>query len=166
MKKILLFTIILSLSSVLISSAIPRDRKEARQEQYHNTIELVESGEFIFEARRAYPQAGGPVDLTTNRGFIEVSETTGEARLPFFGRAYNIPYGGRGGINFSGEKENIEISKNHDRMKVNYSFGVRDRDYYQVQMNISYNGDAYVIITSTNRARISYHGHISGTSGT
>jgi hypothetical protein len=165
MKKILIFTIIISLMSGFAFSAESRDRKEARQEQYNNIVELIESGDFIFEARRAYPLAGRPVDLTTNYGFIEISEKTGEARLPFFGRAYNIPYGGRGGIMFSGQIENIEFSKNPDRMRVNYSFDVRDRDYYQVNMNIGYNGDASVVITSTSRGRISYHGHISETSG-
>jgi hypothetical protein len=165
MKNILIFSIIISLMSGFTFSAESRDKKETRQEQYKNIIELIESGDFIFEARRAYPQSGRPVDLTTNYGFLEISESTGKARLPFFGRAYNIPYGGRGGINFSGEIENIELSKNPDRMRVNYSFEVRDRDYYQVNMNIGYNGDATVFIISTNRGRISYHGKISESSG-
>lgn len=165
MKKIIIITITVSFFTGLLTSAVSPDRKESRQEQYNNIVELIESGDFIFEARRAYPQAGRTIDLTTNPGFIEISEKTGEARLPFFGRAYNIPYGGRGGIIFSGELENIELSENPDKMRVNYSFEVRDSEYYQVNMNIGYNGDASVVITSTNRAQISYHGHVSNSSG-
>ncbi|MGF1587011.1 MAG: DUF4251 domain-containing protein [Bacteroidales bacterium] len=162
MKKIMIITIIVSFLTGLLTSAASPDRKESRQEQYNNIVELIENGDFIFKARRAYPQTGSPIDLTTNPGLIEISEKTGEARLPFFGRAYNIPYGGRGGITFSGELKNVEVSENPDRMRVSYSFEVRDREYYQVNMNIGYNGDASVIIMSNNRAQISYHGHVSG----
>jgi hypothetical protein len=165
MKKILIFSIIISLMAGLTTSVESRDRNQVRQDQFNHIVELIENGDFIFEARRAYPQSGRSVDLTTNYGFIEISDEIGKAHLPYFGRAYNVPYGGRGGIIFSGEIENIELSKNADKLRVNYSFEVRDKDYYQVSMNIGYNGDASVVITSTSRGRISYQGYISETSG-
>ena len=136
------------------------DKTEKRHGQYEETLELVEKGDFVFRARRAFPQGGRSIDLTSNRGFLEVSDSTAEAGLPFFGRAYHVRHPGYGGIKFSGEMENPSLSENPGKMRINYSFEVRDYDIYRVNMVISYNGSTTVDISSNHRSHISYHGNV------
>jgi hypothetical protein len=163
MKRIILFSITVVVLAVISINAA--SDKSAREKEYRKMADLIERGDFTFEARRAYPRSGRTVDLTTNRGFIIISEETAEARLPFFGRAYNIPYGGNGGIRFSNEIENVEISKDPDKMRIRYSFEVRDRENFNVTMDIGYNGNASVNVISNNRSNISYQGYITGSGG-
>lgn len=158
MDKVIIFSLTISLLFAGQTNTIAQEKE--RNEQFQNTVEIIEQESFIFKAQRAFPQGGRSVDLTTNYGFIEISDDTGEARLPFFGRAYSIPYGGNGGIQFSGTIENVELSINQEKMRVNYSFEVRDRDYYMVNMEISHGGNAYVTIISNNRSQISYQGTV------
>lgn len=158
MKKLSLLLLTISLMFAGQTNTIAQEKE--KNEQFQNTVEIVENGNFIFTAQRAFPQGGRSVDLTTNYGFIEISDDTGEARLPFFGRAYSVPYGGNGGIRFSGAIENVELSKDQEKRRIRYSFEVRDRDYFRVNMDISRNGNTSVTITSNNRSQISYQGTI------
>lgn len=158
MKKVIIFSLTISILFAGKSNTI--DQEKEREEQFKNTVEFIEKGSFIFKAQRAFPQGGRSVDLTTNYGFIEILDDTGKARLPYFGRAYSIPYGGNGGIKFSGSIENVEFSKDQEKMRIRYSFEVRDRDYYQINMDISHGGNAYVTIISNNRSQISYQGTV------
>lgn len=162
MKKLLLLTLAMFLLPVVTHSVAGQDqtRSERRQDQYLKTAELVESGNFTFRAQRAYPLSGKTVDLTTNPGHIEVTDEKAEADLPFFGRAYNIEYGGRGGIEFSGEIENEEISKHPEKREIIYSFEVSDNGLHRVTMDIGYDGNTTVSVLSHERSHISYHGNI------
>jgi hypothetical protein len=161
MKTLFLITI----STVLFYGAFietrASDRNAAREEQYQKTVDLIQGGDFIFEAQRAFPQSGGPVDLTTNYGFIRMEDNKARAHLPFFGRAYRAPYGSGGGIRFSSEITNVRISEDPEKLRIRYIFEVRDHDFYQVTMNIGYNGDTSVNISSNNRSQIRYQGYVS-----
>lgn len=136
-------------------------RDQSKDERYEEMLALIESGDFLFEARRAFPQKGPSVDLTTHHAFIEFSDSTARARLPFYGRAYHVKYGGPGGIRFEGPVESTEITRKPERRKILYSFEVRDDDHFRVHMDIGYNGDAQVSINSNNRSHISYFGSLS-----
>jgi hypothetical protein len=160
MKKSLIITYLLVVSAGIMVYA--KTTESPGQEQEGELAKIIESGKFIFEARRAFPQRGQSIDLSTNYGYIKIADNTAEASLPYFGRVYHVPYGGRVGIAFSGEIRNQEIQKKNGR-RIIYSFEVRgDDDNYNVTMDIHDNGDASVNVTSRQRSRISYQGNISG----
>jgi hypothetical protein len=165
LKLLHMKTLFITISIVLLSGAFIEskgsDRNATREEQYQKTVDLIKGGDFIFEARRAFPQSGPSVDLTTNYGYIKMEDKKAQAHLPFFGRAYRAPYGGGGGIRFSSEITNVRISEDPGRLRISYIFDVRDQDFYQVTMNIGYNGDTSVNISSNNRSQIRYQGHVS-----
>jgi len=137
-----------------------KSKKEIRQEKFEQTIEMINKGEFKFEARRAFPQGGRSIDLSTNYGFITFKQDNAEGDLPYFGRAYTATYGGDGGIKFDGEMLSQKSDVNEKKQKLIYTFEVRDKDNYKVTMDIGYNGSATVSITSNNRSHISYQGDI------
>ncbi|WP_439184711.1 DUF4251 domain-containing protein [Carboxylicivirga taeanensis] len=159
---------IITLSLILLSptfsaSAQKKNKKERQQEQFIETQKLVNSKQFIFVPDRAFPQGGRSIDLTTNYGFVKVegTETTGD--LPYFGRAYSVPYGGGSGIKFettSIKNEQIEI--NEKKMRISYSFEARSKeDTYSLKLDIGYNGNASLSVMSNNRSHISYNGQVS-----
>jgi hypothetical protein len=146
-----------------IEASDRKNRKQddnERRERLSELAGLIEKGDFIFRARRAHPTGAPTVDLTGRHSIIEFENGRAEARLPFFGRARNIRYGQRGGINFQGEMDNLRLEKNEDRMRIRYSFTVRDFDTYRVNMDIAHNGSASVTVISNNRSQISYQGDI------
>ncbi|MGZ2369613.1 DUF4251 domain-containing protein [Ancylomarina sp. YFZ004] len=136
-------------------------RKEKRQKAYIECLQLIESGEFKFEAEKAYPQGGTSIDLTTNYGFIKISENKSIGDLPFFGRAYRVDYGADGGINFEGDILNKKLTRNDKKMKVTYTFEVKDKDTYTVIMEVFSKKSASTIIRTDSKAHISYSGQIS-----
>ncbi|MBI9061012.1 MAG: DUF4251 domain-containing protein [Marinilabiliaceae bacterium] len=158
-RTLFVIVVIISLSFTL-SAQEKKSKKELKQEKFDQTMELINKGNFKFEARRAYPQGGRSIDLTTNYGFITVKQEAAEGDLPFFGRAYTASYGGDGGIKFDGEMLDKNIEVNQKKQKVILTFEVRDKDTYKVTMDIGYNGNASVGITSNNRSHINYQGEI------
>jgi hypothetical protein len=163
MKRLLLISFTVALLAGAAVDTAGSDKYNNRLDGYKNTLEIVEEGNFLFRAQRAFPVGGSPVYLTSNYGYIEISGSTSEAGLPFFGRIYNIRDGRAGNIEFTGVMENLNVAENPDKLRIRYSFEVRDDDNYKVIMDIGYNGDAMVSILTNNRSHISYQGDISRT---
>jgi hypothetical protein len=164
MSRLMIFIFAaLFLAAGSLDASDRRNRKQdenERREQFSEMAERIEKGDFVFRARRAHPTGAPTVDLTGRNSIMAFENGRAEARLPFFGRARNIRYGQRGGINFRGDMYDVRLDKNHDRMRIRYSFTVRDFDTYRVSMDISHNGTASVTVISNNRSQISYHGEI------
>jgi len=136
-------------------------RKEKKQKAYLECLQLIESGEFKFEAETAYPQGGSSIDLTTNYGFIKISENKSIGDLPFFGRAFRVDYGAEGGINFEGEILKKKLTRDDKKMKVTYTFEVKDKETYTVIMEVFSKKSASTIIRTDSKAHISYSGQLS-----
>ncbi len=66
--SVLILMVFVFLSGTVTSTTVQdkKTREEKRQEQYEETVQLIENGNFIFEADRAFPQGGASIDLTTN----------------------------------------------------------------------------------------------------
>jgi len=135
-------------------------KQKMKQELYLKTIKFIEKGEFRFEAEKAYPQGGSSIDLTTNYGFIDVSDDKSTADLPFFGRAYSVEYGKDGGINFEGEILERKLTRNDEKMKLTYTFKVKDNESFTVIMDIFSRKSASAIIRCESKSHISYSGKI------
>ena len=136
-----------------VSAQKKEERKEKRQKAYQECLQLIESGEFKFEAEKAYPQGGSSIDLTTNYGFIKISENKSIGDLPFFGRAYRMDY--------EGEILNKKLTRDDKKMKVTLSYEVKDKETYTVIMDIFSKKSASTIIRTDSKAHISYSGQIT-----
>lgn len=137
-----------------------KELKAERDSQKQKEIEsLINSRKFDFEAQKATPQGGRFIFLDYNTYFLKFNpeKTTGD--LPFFGRAFNVAYGGDGGIKFEGIPENIKIEKNKKSYTIKASVKGKD-DVYNLMFSVFYDGSATLSINSNNRAFISYDGEI------
>jgi hypothetical protein len=158
---LILFGIFLGISPQQTIAQKKKSKQEKRDEAFKETIRLVESEQFIYVPDRAFPQGYRSIDLTSNYGFIKILGDKAEADMPFFGRGFQPNYGGNGGIKFDGEITNKKIELNEKKRMISYSFEVKDKDHFRINMEIGYSGGASVSVTSNNRSHISYQGDIA-----
>lgn len=134
-------------------------KAERELEKQKEIKTLIDSKNFLFEAQKVMPQGGRFIILDYNTYFLKFNTEKTTCDLPFFGRAYNISYGGDGGIKFEGTPEKIQIEKT----KRNYIIRAivkGKNDVYDLMFTVFFNGGASLSITSNNRAFISYDGII------
>ncbi|KAF2333770.1 DUF4251 domain-containing protein [Flavobacterium daemonense] len=155
---------LLVLFSFLSFPAIAQEKtkKELKAEQElkkQKEIEaLIDSKNFVFEAQKATPQGGRLLHLDYNTYFLKFNETKTTCDLPFFGRAYNVGYGGTdSGIKFEGVPENTKIDKAKKKITVRSTIK-GEKDTFDLLLTVFSNGDASLSVNSNNRAPISYDG--------
>lgn len=120
---------------------------------------LLESKNYIFMARQAYPQTGVTRMLTSDYD-LTVRGDTLIAFLPYFGRAYTAPANAaEGGIKFTSTKYKYDVSKKKDRWEVKIK-PADVSDVQEVDMDIFDNGTARVQFINTNRQPISFDGYV------
>ena len=160
-KLLILLALLCFLSfPVLAQEKTRKELKADRELQKQKEIEaLIDSKNFVFEAQKALPQGGRMLNLDYNTYFLKFNREKTTCDLPFFGRAFNVPYGGDGGIKFEGIPENIKIEKK--KKSVNVKATVKGKnDVYTLYFNIFFDGGATLSVNSNNRASISYDGEI------
>jgi len=146
-------------------SVVDQDKKskeEKKAESFSKMIQLVDSKQYRFEADFAYPTGYPAVNLASNPNYLEVRDSIADVSLPYFGRAYSVPYGGgQGGFHVKGEILNYKQVLNEKKMKYQISFDVRDgNDTYKIVMDVFASNSCSVNIVSTNRNSISYNGDV------
>lgn len=80
--------------------------------------------------------------------------------LPYFGRAYLVPYGGGKGLNFSELISNYEVTKKPKGLTEIAIELTNEEDTYLYQLSIFDNGSATIDVRSKQRQPISYSGEM------
>lgn len=137
-----------------------KELKAERELQKQKEIEaLIDAKKFDFEAQKVTPQGGRFIILDYNTYFLKFNPEKTTCDLPFFGRAFNVPYGGDGGIKFEGIPQDIKIEKKKNSYTLKTSVRGKD-DVYNLMFSIFFDGGTTLSIISNNRASISYDGEI------
>ena len=92
-----------------------------------------------------------------------MKDSVAEGNLPFFGRAYSLPYGEGGGIEFDAPMKNpqVKMLKKKKKQSVMFSFSVPGKgDTYQITIEMMGGDGCSVFLVSNNRTQISYSGKI------
>jgi len=160
--KLSILLVLLSLLSIPIfaQEKTKKELKAERDLQKQKEIEaLIDSKKFDFEAQKANPLGGRLIILDYNTYFLKFDTEKTTCDLPFFGRAFNVPYGGDGGIKFEGIPENIKVEKKKKSYTVTATVKGKD-DVYTLMFSIFSDGGATLSVNSNNRASISYTGEV------
>ncbi len=143
-----------------------QNQKAEKAEQlarlFQETRTLIESNRFKVVIDRVYPQNGMDMTRFNPRGEIVVDDTLVKGNLPFFGRAYSLPYGEGGGIEFEGPmiEKTVKIKQRKKNKMILYHFSVRGQnDVYQISIDIAAGGNCSVDVSSNNRTHIAYTGN-------
>lgn len=176
--------IILSIIALLVVGLPGMAEKKQKTDTaaFNKIVQLIKSKNFYVNVDAAFPMGNSSITIDTKHGskriggegYISLANNEGElfitdsvvtGHMPFFGRAYSIPYGEGGGMEFSKtklEKESIQVVQKKKKQYVEYNFSVRkDNDVITFHLEVYSNGKCSVNVHSNNRASISYNGEVT-----
>lgn len=159
MKLIPISRIVFSFLFFLLAGGI-----HAQELDKETVKQLVESKQFTFHAQSAQPLSGQSRQLTSEYDLKLMIDSL-STYLPYFGRAYNPPYPGEGGIKFSSTEFDYKAKA---KKKGNWEISIspRDnRDVRQMSLSISSSGYASLTVNSNTRQPISFYGYITANKG-
>ncbi|MEG0927726.1 MULTISPECIES: DUF4251 domain-containing protein [Chryseobacterium] len=138
---------------------------------------LVDSQEFTFHAQRANPTNYDVINVmnslpntTSTRMLnldgdytIDVTKSTVEVVLPYFGRLFNPTYGNTDNNSYRFTSKDFSINKSQNK-KGTWLFRIKPNDVKtvdEINIEIFKNGKAFVSIRSNDRQPITYDGYVS-----
>ena len=143
-----------------ISGFQPSERKERKLQKENDMIQLIDSGHFRFVASSARSNLGNFNNLGVNYDLVFDSLRL-KAYLPYYGRAYSVPYGGEGGVKFDLAAKKIDKKWNKKKKMYTIQTEVSDNDdSYSILLTASPSGYSDLKINFRNRQMISYYGNI------
>ncbi len=152
LTKIVLWTCLITImNSGCSTSSIAVKEKEI------SLRKAIESRAFTVNVNRINP-TGAPSRQLTSDYSLTVKERKVDSYLPYFGRAYSVPYGGGKGLNFNAEISDYKLSFD-DKGKALIEFRTKnDEDQYVYRLEIFPNGSTTINVTPVNRQAVSFYG--------
>jgi hypothetical protein len=121
----------------------------------------IESKQFIFHAQTAMPTSGRTRQLTTEYD-LRIFPDSLISDLPFYGRAYSVPYGStEGGFNFTSTKFEYTATPGKKR---GWDISIKPKDvndFREFSLSLSDNGYGTLQALSNNRQPMSFTGYIT-----
>jgi len=131
--------------------------KEERIAQETALREAIQKRTFVVEVDKALP-VGESMRVLTSSYSLTVNGDEVKSHLPFFGRAYSVPYGGGEGLIFESTITDYQLSF-EKKGKTIIDFKTKSKDDQLVYHIIIFvNGSASINVTSVNRQSISFTG--------
>lgn len=158
--KAMVLWMIACLAMISCASTDPSglSKAERRQQQAMMVQKALLDRNYTISVQSAHPSSGAPINLSSPYS-LKVKGDTVVSYLPFFGRAYSLPYGGGKGLNFTGKVISYETSRN--KKEYNIKMGVdSDEDQYTYYIDVYENGRAVMLVTSRNRSNITFYGEM------
>lgn len=160
MKNIRLFFLIGVVLFLGGQSLYSQTKKERKEQKAKEIKEMIDEQRFTIDVDRALPMGGRTVNLTTPYSF-EMRGDSAISYLPYFGRAYSLPYGGGDGLRFEESITDYQSTfekKGTARIK----FVTRTKeDTFRFDVQVFSNGSAIISVTPTNRQSITYQGEVA-----
>lgn len=138
-------------------------KRERKAREQLGMAQLINSGHFRFVPRSAQSDLGTFNNLQPNYDLV-LDSIRVKANLPYYGRAYNVPYGGSGGVNFDLTAKKMEKTWNEKKKMYTITAALSDpNDTYLLTLTTGLDGFADLKINFTNRSWIDYFGVIEKT---
>lgn len=151
--------IFIVMAAALAGCATTAERMEREARTAAQVSEALASRHYTINVLMMYPQRGRAVNLTTNYS-VEVKGDSLISYLPYFGRAYNVPYGGGKGLNFIAPITGYQTETDRKGITRVVLTTENEEDRYQYVLEVSSSGDSYVQVQSRQRDFIRYSGRM------
>ena len=158
MKK--LFYILAMSLAVYACSTMSKAEREARDAKVAAFVEkALELREYTIDVDRAYPNGGRTMNLSAGY-YFKVKNNTVESYMPYFGRAFGVPYGGGKGLDFTApiKSYNATAEKNGGN-KITIEVD-NDEDSYSFELEIFSNGRTSIYVSPVKREPINFSGWV------
>lgn len=154
--------LVVSILAVALMGYLPllaQNKKETKEKQIAAVKELVESRNYKINVNRALPMSGSSITLTSDFN-LRVKNDSVFSYLPYYGRAYSIPYGGGKGLNFEAPLKNYKM-KIDRKGRMNICFETQNsEDHFKFIINVYENGSTNIDVNMQNRQSISFYGDL------
>ena len=133
------------------------EKAKQQAQTTHRVNEGLEKRQYTIDVNHVYPQRMQAKALTYGY-YIKVSGDSIYSYLPYFGRAYRVPYGGGKGLDFVEKITDYATSKGKNG-RTNIDIKVdNSEDRYTYHIEVYDNGRAFLDVSSDERDRIGFAG--------
>ena len=145
---------------IMLSGCATQEERAARAaEQTAKVKAALAERHYKIGVNYMYPNGGRAKSVSFGYG-VEVRNDSLISYLPYFGRAYNIPYGGGKGLNFSERIASYQESQANNGQRLIEIELKNDEDTYLYTIKVFDNGNSSIDVLSRQRERISYSGEM------
>lgn len=155
-KQILMLLLALLVGLPTLSAQSKKEKKEQKKEAVKK---LIASENYKIDVRTALPMRGRSIPLTSPYS-LEIRNDSVISYLPYFGRAYSIPYGGGDGLNFKAPLKEYDMEMDKKENAVIRFVARNPEDKYEYRVKVYSNGSASIDVNMQNRQSISFQGEL------
>lgn len=157
MKTIRIIFSLLLITAMSMPTLSAQTKKEKKELKKQAVEKLVTSGKYKINVNRALPARGRSVTLTSPYS-VEIRNDSVISYLPYYGRAYSIPYGGGEGLNFKAPLTDYKLEwgkKETAKIKLR-----SEEDKFDFSIDVFSNGSSSIFVNMQNRQSISFQGEL------
>jgi hypothetical protein len=160
MRKLFFSVTIACSALVLLCNCATTEERAARlAEQARKVAAALNERRFTIRVDRMYPQRGSAKSLSYGYS-VEVRNDSLLSYLPYFGRAYTIPYGGGKGLSFSAPISSYQEYQKKNNIR-HIEIGVtNEEDTYLYTIDVFDNGKSSIDVQSRQRENIYFSGEM------
>ena len=133
-------------------------KAEMKRLQAEKVRQALYDRHFTINVTSAHPTSFPPVNLTSPYS-LEVRGDSIISYLPYYGRAYSVPYGGGKALNFSGKMSGFDLSRTKKEYNIKLAIE-NDEDKYLYYIDVFDNGHASILVAPQNRTDILFYGEM------
>lgn len=138
---------------------LAQTKAEKKQQRAQQVKECIEAVNFKIEPNSALTLNGWNIQLTPYYS-LEVRNDSVFSYLPYYGRGYNIPYGGGEGLDFDAKIEDYQ-QKTGKKGNYEIKFSARTReDFYTFYIDVYNNGSSSIHVNMQRRQSIDFLGNL------
>ena len=162
MKAIRIIFSLLLIMAISIPTLSAQTKKEKKELKKQAVEKLITSGKYKIDVNRALPARGRSVMLTSPYS-VEIRNDSIISHLPYYGRAYSIPYGGGEGLNFKAPLTDYKLDWDK-KGTAKIKFTARStEDKFDFDIDIFSNGSSTIFVNMQNRQSINFQGEVDMT---
>ena len=142
-KQILMLLLVMLAGIPTLSAQTKKEKKEQKKEAVR---QLIVSEDYKIDVNTAMPMRGRSIPLTSQYS-LQIRNDSVFSYLPYYGRAYSVPYGGGSGLIFNAP--------------LVIKFSARSpEDFFEFRAKVFPDGTTSIDVTMQNRQAISYRGEV------
>jgi hypothetical protein len=160
MKKYFISAVMSLVALVMLGGCATQEERAARAAAQAARVKTaLAKRDFKINIDRMFSSMGGSKNVSYGYQ-VAVRNDSLISHLPYLGRAYNIPYGGGKGLNFSERISKYQESKvKNDQWVIDIELQ-NEEDTYIYTIRVFDNGNSSIDVVSRQRQRISYSGNM------
>lgn len=156
-RQIMMLLLAMLVGLPTLSSA--QSKKEKKEQKKEAVKKEIVSEDYKIDINTAMPMRGRSITLSSAYS-VEIKNDSLFSYLPYYGRAYSVPYGGGSGLIFKAPLKDYTMKMDKKGNAI-IKFSARSpEDLYEFNAKVFTNGTANIDVNMQNRQSISFRGEL------